>query len=1023
MKFFRDSCGLVRKKIRLKAKRLAEKFFRQASFENRDDTAELLSRIKVLHSKGRIDEVKKLMSEYPLSLSSCAGYWFIRGELSMHEGSFEESLGFFERCVGIKNHHREGKLGISKCLILLGKLQEAELLLLVYQKEHPHYYSFFERHAQIAVKQKHWEDALTRWARASEFFPKLIKPRLESAMVLEQVEGIGAALLWLEEVASQFPDRFEGYELRVLLMRKGKDWNGLLGLSQEIIGKWPLIPLGYLSASLSLRQSNRFREAQSLADQLIQRLPTRIEGFMESFQIYSFLEDWQGAERVALEVVKLKPKGQKGLWSLSTVSLRCADQDTSIKWAVKTIEASPKFILAYKRIIQIHLEKGDIDRASEHLDRLENQIGEEHPESRLLRVELQTEAGDSVGALQSLDLCRYLPDLSPEMSKKMANFHEIHGDLVEERSIYEKIIEDFPDHVGAHKKLILLDATHMKIEVMIARVDRLISKYPLLEGFYSIKFDLLKKEGFYTELDDLLVLMATKFPDSIELEFRKIESLASRFRFPEALVISEALRGRFPLKIRVNLVYVRILFKSGEPVNARNCLLELADEKRYHLSSAFFTLAVALFQREDTKFIREFTGKVAESTQSVFYHMRVLESRSEYAATLKLVRKRYFASRTPGPVKLNLYFHMVRLTNLLRLIEEGEGDVISQNPVEAFQQSSIKLGLAIEYAGLQWREIARFLERKVKNIARITHGVDRAYLDTYISPSDTLNVAKSIFTAIKTATPFSMIRLSDGEGHFLRYDSDQQIFHASDQLSIQRWWWPRPKLQWPEDPTLKNFERAAKNADILGIPCFHRTFGSLINEGKKSNFNSLYHRGLRSVPNNVADWVKDGSIPRETIITSCFVHHHLSDWGLYDYLFKDIESCSVISCHPTCPSVLKDRFGLEVRDLHLIPAESANIHQIGDYIGESHYPERFESLCQEIKVAYPGEVYLMAAGFVGKIYCDIIKEQGGIALDVGSMFDFWMSINTRTECATQDRADRVAIWQKYLESNGPELLQ
>jgi len=36
-----------------------------------------------------------------------------------------------------------------------------------------------------------------------------------------------------------------------------------------------------------------------------------------------------------------------------------------------------------------------------------------------------------------------------------------------------------------------------------------------------------------------------------------------------------------------------------------------------------------------------------------------------------------------------------------------------------------------------------------------------------------------------------------------------------------------------------------------------------------------------------------------------------------------------------------------------------------------------------------GKLFLVGAGFLGKIYCDLIKRHGGIALDVGSMMDRW----------------------------------
>jgi hypothetical protein len=43
----------------------------------------------------------------------------------------------------------------------------------------------------------------------------------------------------------------------------------------------------------------------------------------------------------------------------------------------------------------------------------------------------------------------------------------------------------------------------------------------------------------------------------------------------------------------------------------------------------------------------------------------------------------------------------------------------------------------------------------------------------------------------------------------------------------------------------------------------------------------------------------------------------------------------------------------------------------------------------------PGELFLVAAGFLGKILCDRIRARGGIGFDIGSVADSWMGYATR----------------------------
>ena len=62
-----------------------------------------------------------------------------------------------------------------------------------------------------------------------------------------------------------------------------------------------------------------------------------------------------------------------------------------------------------------------------------------------------------------------------------------------------------------------------------------------------------------------------------------------------------------------------------------------------------------------------------------------------------------------------------------------------------------------------------------------------------------------------------------------------------------------------------------------------------------------------------------------------------------------------------------------------------------------HFPESFDFLCSRIEVPFIGALFLVGAGPCGKVYCDVIKRRGGIAIDIGSVFDVWAGRLTRPE--------------------------
>jgi len=72
---------------------------------------------------------------------------------------------------------------------------------------------------------------------------------------------------------------------------------------------------------------------------------------------------------------------------------------------------------------------------------------------------------------------------------------------------------------------------------------------------------------------------------------------------------------------------------------------------------------------------------------------------------------------------------------------------------------------------------------------------------------------------------------------------------------------------------------------------------------------------------------------------------------------------------------------------------------------ELHYPVEFLKISDQIKDSAEGKVVLVAAGYLGKHYCNVAKEAGGVAIDIGSIFDGWCGVG-RTD-AIQNKGHRL----------------
>lgn len=112
----------------------------------------------------------------------------------------------------------------------------------------------------------------------------------------------------------------------------------------------------------------------------------------------------------------------------------------------------------------------------------------------------------------------------------------------------------------------------------------------------------------------------------------------------------------------------------------------------------------------------------------------------------------------------------------------------------------------------------------------------------------------------------------------------------------------------------------------------------------------------------------------------------------YDLLLKNIDSLNYISCR-NLDKVFKNRFGIKNVNSFIISPEPT---YTSGYLGDKHYPEQFIQIQKWIKsIDCKGVLCLVGAGIPGKPYNNWFRDQGGVSLDLGSVFDAWAGKKTR----------------------------
>ncbi|MEM9284140.1 MAG: hypothetical protein AAGA96_20160, partial [Verrucomicrobiota bacterium] len=324
----------------------------------------------------------------------------------------------------------------------------------------------------------------------------------------------------------------------------------------------------------------------------------------------------------------------------------------------------------------------------------------------------------------------------------------------------------------------------------------------------------------------------------------------------------------------------------------------------------------------------------------------------------------------------------------------------------------------MEFLGRLSPATEAFFDRHVATFGKLEAMFPTRYIDTFSCPYQAYEAAKAVRTAIDQQQPYSLLRLSDGEGRFLTYPDDLKFLMRPDQLHIQSIWWGATPLG-SEDEVVQRFRRAVDHADAIGISDWVRLVSQFRFHGSKKNIYFSAQRGALGANCYVAERGSE-ELWKEKMLLSCIIHHHWESWGLYEYLFASTKKVSLITCHSELPQLLQKRFGLRTRLVLKIPPEFCYAGSVGLHGGTPQYPERYEEICQEIHVESPGEVFLVGAGFLGKIYCDLIKSQGGIGLDVGSIVDLWLDHNVRPEMRYQGQRMDESIFHIFDQFDSPE---
>lgn len=581
-------------------------------------------------------------------------------------------------------------------------------------------------------------------------------------------------------------------------------------------------------------------------------------------------------------------------------------------------------------------------------------------------------------------------------------------------TIFEILQNKYPNRIDGYEGLISIAQKTDRWDMVVIILDVAIEKFPDHLKFVSQQINALTKIGAIHKVSKLVEKSKLRFPDMPLLAMAEAKYFRDQFDYQRAQTILDTVAEKKSDHLELRIMQANNYWELGNHQKAMEILQlvrpRLDFSRRtlpYQFTFPYIHILLANNELQELqRFFEEALSNKIRNSEILLGYSQILVSQKKYdeAATFieSLIKDKALN------LELNHYallvFESVKIKNIQN-IQSFDLSKIGTLPQSSGTKSfytflnQIKLQLK-EHPDFQRCE--GILMEPLEMLDQLSTKYP-SYLNTAVSPFETYEVALHIIFQIKKKKPLSFIRLGDGEGHFLPYEKDLQQFQEQDRISSQNIWWGIEKI---DDTTWQKLEAdylsAIQNADILGIPgpwrCC-RTFLRIQNANTKLNNDA---RGLKAIIALLHNDQKE--IYREVlpILTSCHIHSHFEDLGLWDMILNEIENCSVISCHPEIVRVLKEKYEITVQNYYGIPSQHkySMLFNKKENVEAPHFPDRFYAICSDISVSYPGEVFLVAAGFFGKFYCNIIKQKGGIALDVGSTADYWLNYKTR-------------VWTKY----------
>lgn len=238
-----------------------------------------------------------------------------------------------------------------------------------------------------------------------------------------------------------------------------------------------------------------------------------------------------------------------------------------------------------------------------------------------------------------------------------------------------------------------------------------------------------------------------------------------------------------------------------------------------------------------------------------------------------------------------------------------------------------------------------------------------------------------LLNSVKCGRPLSLIRLGDGEAKLLGHPSCVSDDKISKQLEI----WFGEKSFDPDD--IKFLRRqlfsAIDGCDVIGLPSAERL--------QKKDDNGNYSSDAINCAILWAEIIEKKGLCyfSNRVVVSANFHHWIQKSKAIKRVLINAKNIALITHRLNLPHSFFTEFKFNSFSYLQVPGETWS--RGGEV--SIHYPDRFKELSKYlISSSCVNTVFLVGAGLLGKLYAAMIKNSGGICIDMGAVLDGWNGV-------------------------------